>query len=219
MIGRICQAPGCERAADYGRRECSGHRARMKSHGTYGSAEFRKPTPAGLDAWGVLSHNGWTAVVRVPDLGECHEYDGPRFARGYGQVKSKIDAPNPKLAHRVSYEHHFGPIPDGLIVRHKCDNPPCINPDHLELGTSADNARDRKLRGRGATGEKSGMAKLSDADVIKLRAIGKSLPNRLHRGPALRRFAESVSVSYAAVQSAWLRSTFRHLPGGYKWED
>lgn len=51
-------------------------------------------------------------------------------------------------AHRAAYESEYGPIPPGMVVRHKCDNPPCVNPEHLEVGTQADNAKDMSVRGR-----------------------------------------------------------------------
>jgi len=66
-------------------------------------------------------------------------------ANGYGQMK--VDGVK-CLAHRLSYELHKGPIAKGLVVRHKCDNKLCVNPEHLELGTHADNSRDMLERGR-----------------------------------------------------------------------
>lgn len=75
-------------------------------------------------------------------------------------------------AHRASYEAFKGEIPAGLVVRHTCDNPSCINPGHLILGTQKDNARDRMERGRGHVlkGENIATAKLTAEQVREIRA-------------------------------------------------
>lgn len=75
----------------------------------------------------------------------CIEFQGCRDSRGYGRQKVKGVSDR---AHRHSYRKHHGPIPDGMVVRHKCDNPPCINPEHLELGTQMDNMQDAVKRKR-----------------------------------------------------------------------
>lgn len=76
------------------------------------------------------------------------------------------------MAHRLSYIAFIGPIPDGMCVLHRCDRPACINPEHLWLGTDADNMRDKceKGRHRCGAGESHGMAKLTDADVSAIRS-------------------------------------------------
>lgn len=86
---------------------------------------------------------------------------------GYGQVRARGIA---HLAHRVSWELANGSIPDGLLVLHRCDNPPCVNPKHLSLGTARDNSDDRETKGRGRPprGERCARAVLT---IEKVRAI------------------------------------------------
>lgn len=81
----------------------------------------------------------------------CWEYSGFRNPAGYGFIYGWTS----KLAHRVAYEVLTGQrIPNGLMVCHRCDNPPCCNPKHLFLGTARDNNRDRILKGRFLTGRR-----------------------------------------------------------------
>jgi len=71
-------------------------------------------------------------------------------SHGHGRIKLKTGPGQYRkfLAHRISWELAHGPIPEGLIILHKCDNPPCVNPDHLFLGTLRDNALDMHAKGR-----------------------------------------------------------------------
>lgn len=105
---------------------------------------------------------------RVERGNGCWLWSGHRSADGYGKLTIGRSA---QLAHRVSWQLHHGPIPAGLRVLHRCDNPPCVNPDHLFLGTQADNVRDMhaKNRARKALWMASPFAKLTDDDVRAIR--------------------------------------------------
>lgn len=104
----------------------------------------------------------------------CIEWHGCANQKGYGMMvyKGRIHA-----AHRVSWQLHFGEIAEGLLVLHHCDNPCCVNPDHLFLGTNQDNMDDMKSKGRQRTprGEESKRSKLTWAAVREIRASSAGL--------------------------------------------
>lgn len=85
----------------------------------------------------------FTASFLLGDSDQCWEWRGYRTIKGYGSIGAG------EFAHRVAYELLVGPIPPKLYVLHHCDNPPCVNPSHLFLGTIADNNRDMVEKGRG----------------------------------------------------------------------
>lgn len=74
-------------------------------------------------------------------------------------------------SHRAAWELTHGPVPDGLFVLHRCDNPPCCNPAHLFLGTRGDNNRDARAKGRHVHGERVGTAKVTENEVILMRGL------------------------------------------------
>lgn len=96
----------------------------------------------------------------------CLPRTGAIDANGYGHLGGP-------LAHRISWELYQGPIPEGLHVLHHCDNPQCVNPEHLFLGTNRDNIDDKIAKGRQAQGEMFNR-KLTTAVVLRIRERAKS---------------------------------------------
>jgi hypothetical protein len=97
-----------------------------------------------------LEQRFWAKVRKDSD---CWVWTGAFSSTGYGGFKVNG---RDEGAHRFSYTIHFGQIPPGLCVLHRCDNPACVRPAHLFLGTKGDNNRDRAIKGRSAKGDRSG---------------------------------------------------------------
>ncbi len=144
-----------------------------------------------------LRHHGWT----VTETG-CWEWAGNTFhSFGYGQLRILGKG---REAHTVAYEVWRGEIPEGMLVRHTCDNPPCINPEHLILGTHQDNHDDMVDRGRELSGEINPMAKLTEEDVLDIRLL-------TGMGATRTDTAKAFGVSQATVTNIVLRKTWKKV--------
>lgn len=112
---------------------------------------------------------------KVDKTGDCWIWKAGKDSGGYGTISAR--GINANKAHRVSWWLTFGEIPKGLNVLHKCDNPPCVNPDHLFLGTQKDNMQDCSKKGRinpkDQRGEKHAMNVLTNQKVFELRRLRK----------------------------------------------
>ncbi len=132
----------------------------------------------------------------------CWEWAGPRDKLGYGYLK----ALGTQKAHRVSYVLFCGPIPDGLCVCHHCDNPPCVNPVHLFLGTSADNSADMVSKNRQLRGEAvicpTAKRRLTEEEV-------RSIRRRLESGETPGSIGRSLNVSVTNIY---------HIRSGKTWK-
>lgn len=130
----------------------------------------------------------------------CWLWTGHTNPAGYGMIAT---AGGKRSAHRVSFEISSGPIPSGLCIRHSCDNSLCVNPKHLEVGTTQDNVNDRvrRSRSRNLSGESHARSKLSESAVRVIRCSPLSL-NEL---------AEIFEVNRTAIWKARNNQAWKHV--------
>lgn len=160
--------------------------------------------------WQRLVSRFWAKVDTSPGQGprgDCWEWQGWRNTSPgseYGRMSDKRRSTGNNGAHRISYEIHLGPVPNGLQVLHRCDNPPCVNPRHLTVGTQKDNVQQMLARSRHVAllGERNGRAKLTAEQVLEIRQ---------HKG-GLKHFRTRFGVSESIVTQIRSGKVWRHLP-------
>jgi len=132
----------------------------------------------------------------------CWEYSGNRDRDGYGRFSW---ATGYLRAHRAAWIFTFGDIPDGMEVCHTCDNPPCCNPAHLWLGTTAENQTDCKDKGRTRSGSRNGRALLLEEDIPVIR-------RRIASGQSLSSIGRDYCVGPSVIWRIKSGSTWGHVP-------
>lgn len=143
----------------------------------------------------------WERVVRGPK-GVCWNWLGNKDQDGYGRLwTGKRTTP----AHRFSWQIRYGSIPNGFQVLHKCDNPSCVNPHHLFLGTPRENIDDMLAKGRSLKGEKHSLAKLTESQAIEV------LRWRPGCGEKLKDVAKRLRVSLSAIELIRSGRNWSHL--------
>ena len=153
----------------------------------------------------VFVERFWRKVLRGD---RCWEWQGAQARHGYGLVilspaRARVRR---TFAHRVAWTAVHGEIEGGFHVCHRCDNPPCCNPDHLFIGTAKDNALDRQAKGRThvGNGADNPRARLTEADVRTIRQMGAD-------GVASAAIARAFGISPSATRYVLKRQTWRDV--------
>lgn len=149
----------------------------------------------------------WSRVaIGGPD--DCWEWQGTRTPQEYGAFSVNGIS---YVAHRVSWMLANGADPGSFVVRHRCDNPPCVNPSHLLTGTNLENIHDKLERGRQAVGERFSFAKLTAAAVREIRLAAS-------RGEKHADIAIRFGVCEATIQHVARRRTWKHVDDGIAYQ-
>lgn len=146
----------------------------------------------------------WSKVDRSGDVDSCWPWQAGKNERGYGLFWLRD---RNVMAHRYAYELTYGPLPEGMLACHRCDNPPCCNPAHLFAGTYADNAHDRDQKGRHnpAEGSAHGSATLTD-DLVRSMKIRYA-----QGGISQRELARLYNVTTQTVSSIMVGRYWDHV--------
>jgi hypothetical protein len=213
---KTCAIEGCD-APLIARGWCVKHYQRWRSNGD--PLISRRSRGSLVDRfWAKVDKNG-PVPIHAPELGPCWVWTGCTFPSGYGQIwvggEKRIDQ-----AHRVVFQLEGETIPEGVWVRHRCDNPPCVRRvSHLILGTAQQNVEDRQERNRTARGlwtgvythpesrlrgERNGAARLTESQVREIRDAV------LSRG-TVSALARAMGVSRSTIVRARVGANWMHV--------
>lgn len=183
-----CRVGGCE-GTHYAYGYCRRHYRHVQRHGTPCPPSIRERLSQGSERHG-----------------SCLLWTGSRYPNGYGRIGYQG---RDRMAHRLAYELHHGPIPDGLYVCHHCDTPNCIEPSHLFVGTQADNLDDMRRKGRWAArdrrGESNARAKTTETEV---RIVKRLRQNTDLTCPVI---ADCVGLPLGIVEAISAGRTWKHV--------
>ena len=190
-IATLCQMSGCGKPARH-LGWCLAHYKRYNKYGNPllgASPHYKNPEDA-FAARSVLRETG------------CIEWVGSSDAKGYGQLRIRGKLVK---AHRYAVERVKGPIPAGMVVMHACDNPKCVNIEHLLVGSQMDNVRDMDAKGQRinnqAKGVANGNSKITENDVREIRSDGRRQVD----------IAAAYGITQTVVSKIKLRQAWRHV--------
>lgn len=191
----ICAFDGCDRAVFGWSDLCKRHHEQRRSG--------KELKPLRLQFHGLTEYERFFKLVEVLGPSECWNWKSCINHAGYGVFMNA--AGKSRLAHREAWRLMIGHIPGGLYALHKCDNPKCVNPSHLFLGTQKDNLRDMWDKGRArpgvSRGQDNGCALLTEQMVREILASSDS-------GVSL---SERYGVSQSAICDVRRRRTWKHI--------
>src|SRR5580700_1790524 len=155
--------------------------------------------------WRKVNKNG-PIPKHCPAIGQCWIWTACTNDRGYGRLAfmEKRNSPHFLLAHRASWKIHFGELPE-IHVLHKCDNPPCVRPSHLFIGTDADNVHDRIRKGRSAKGERIPSHVVTEKNVIEIDELSS-------QGFLQADIAKKFGIAISTVSCIIHRKRWKHVP-------
>lgn len=147
----------------------------------------------------------WKLVQKSTDINKCWNWIGKKDIRGYGNFSWGKHGDPRHGAHRFSYIIHKGSIPKGKWILHHCDNPLCVNPKHLFIGTGLDNIKDMVSKKRHSFGERNRKAKLKESDIL-------AIINLCKLGDMTRKeIAEKFSVNKSTIYNILSKRSWKHL--------
>lgn len=194
LVDRTCKLCGAAfQVAPWRARQGEGLFCSKRCAGT-----FNRRTDPLLDTAGRF----WAKADRSGGPDACWNWQAGCYPAGYGIFS--VTRRERKAAHRFAYELTYGPVPDGAMVLHSCDNKLCVNPAHLRAGSATDNVRDAVERDRHARGERNGGARLTEAQALEVLQLARS-------GVPTGEVAERFGISAIHVRSIARGLRWKHL--------